>query len=47
VPSGPLTLTHKPVPTIRKDLLELFDRSELAKYLTEEELSVLDEGGSE
>jgi succinate dehydrogenase flavoprotein subunit len=52
VPSGPLTLTHKPVPDIRPDLLELFDRSELAKYLSDDELTVLDrpkviEGGSE
>jgi succinate dehydrogenase / fumarate reductase, flavoprotein subunit len=46
-PSGPVTLTHKPVPTIRPDLLALFDRVELSKYLTDEELSVLDEGGSE
>jgi succinate dehydrogenase / fumarate reductase, flavoprotein subunit len=49
-PSGPVTLTQKPVPTIRPDLLGLFDRAELSKYLTEEELSVLDgpdaEGGS-
>ena len=35
-------LTHKPVPTIRPDLLALFDRSELKKYLTEPELAVLD-----
>jgi len=37
-----LELTHKPVPTIRPDLLALFDRSELKKYLTEPELAVLD-----
>jgi hypothetical protein len=30
------------VPTIRPDLLALFDRSELKKYLTEPELAVLD-----
>jgi succinate dehydrogenase flavoprotein subunit len=35
---GNVALSHKPVPTIRPDLLDLFDRSELAKYLTEEEL---------
>jgi succinate dehydrogenase / fumarate reductase flavoprotein subunit len=34
-----VTLSHKPVPTMRPDLLDLFDRSELAKYMTEEELS--------
>jgi succinate dehydrogenase / fumarate reductase flavoprotein subunit len=37
--SGEVSLTHQPVPTMRKDLLDLFDRSELAKYMTEEELS--------
>jgi len=37
-----VALTHKPVPTIRPDLLALFDRSELKKYLTEPELAVLD-----
>jgi succinate dehydrogenase / fumarate reductase flavoprotein subunit len=37
-----IDLTHKPVPTIRPDLLALFDRSELKKYLTEPELAVLD-----
>jgi succinate dehydrogenase / fumarate reductase flavoprotein subunit len=35
---GNVTLTHQPVPTMRPDLLDLFDRSELAKYMTEEEL---------
>jgi succinate dehydrogenase / fumarate reductase flavoprotein subunit len=35
---GDVALSHKPVPTMRPDLLDLFDRSELAKYLTEEEL---------
>jgi len=34
---------HKPVPPIRRDLLELFDRAELAKYMTEAELATLDE----
>ena len=37
-----MELTHKPVPTIRPDLLALFDRSELKKYLTAPELAVLD-----
>jgi succinate dehydrogenase / fumarate reductase flavoprotein subunit len=35
-------LTRKPVPPIRPDLMALFDRSELKKYLTDEELAVLD-----
>ncbi len=37
-----IELTHKPVPTIRPDLLSLFDRSELEKYMTAPELAVLD-----
>jgi succinate dehydrogenase flavoprotein subunit len=37
-----VTLTAQPVPAMRLDLLELFDRSELAKYLTDEELAELD-----
>ena len=37
-----MELTHKPVPTIRPDLLALFDRHELEKYLTAPELAVLD-----
>jgi succinate dehydrogenase / fumarate reductase flavoprotein subunit len=39
---GGIDLAHQPVPAIRRDLLELFDRKELAKYLTEAELAVLD-----
>ncbi len=31
-------LEHKPVPAMRRDLLDLFERSELDKYMTEEEL---------
>ena len=41
--TGDIELHHKPVPTIRPDLLALFDRSELKKYLTEPELKVLDD----
>lgn len=37
--AGSVTLTQQPVPTMRPDLLGLFDRSELAKYMTDEELS--------
>ncbi|WP_320066395.1 fumarate reductase/succinate dehydrogenase flavoprotein subunit [Micromonospora sp. RTGN7] len=31
-------LTHKPLPKMRAELIGLFDRAELAKYLTDEEL---------
>jgi succinate dehydrogenase / fumarate reductase flavoprotein subunit len=31
-------LEQKPLPTMRPDLLELFERSELSKYMTDEEL---------
>jgi succinate dehydrogenase / fumarate reductase flavoprotein subunit len=37
-----VTLSRKPIPEIRLDLLQLFERSELAKYLTEPELARLD-----
>ena len=37
-----IELDRKPVPNIRADLLALFDRSELEKYLTADELMVLD-----
>jgi succinate dehydrogenase / fumarate reductase, flavoprotein subunit len=36
---GSVRLSRKPVPMIRRDLLELFERSELEKYLTTEELA--------
>jgi succinate dehydrogenase / fumarate reductase flavoprotein subunit len=39
VEDGVIRLRRQPVPEIRQDLLELFERSELAKYLTEEELA--------
>jgi succinate dehydrogenase / fumarate reductase flavoprotein subunit len=38
---GEVKLTRKPVPTMRRDLLELFDKSELKKYMTPEELADL------
>jgi succinate dehydrogenase / fumarate reductase flavoprotein subunit len=41
-----VTLTAQPVPAMRLDLLELFERSELAKYLTDEELAELDAAGT-
>jgi succinate dehydrogenase / fumarate reductase flavoprotein subunit len=36
--SDEVRLDHKPVPTMREDLLELFEPSELTKYMTDEEL---------
>jgi succinate dehydrogenase / fumarate reductase, flavoprotein subunit len=36
---GNVELTRKPVPTMRPDLLDLFDKSELGKYMTEDELA--------
>lgn len=39
-------LRRQPVPEIRQDLLELFERTELSKYLTEPELTRLDGGGT-
>lgn len=43
-PDGTVTLSRQPVPEIREDLLALFERGELSKYLTEDELSRYDEG---
>ncbi|GIE27690.1 succinate dehydrogenase flavoprotein subunit [Actinoplanes italicus] len=37
--SGEVLLERKPVPRMRDELFNLFDRSELAKYVTEEELA--------
>ena len=39
--AGGVRVDDVPQPPIRTDLLELFDRSELTKYLTKDELSVL------
>jgi succinate dehydrogenase / fumarate reductase flavoprotein subunit len=36
---GRIRLTRRETPPIRPDLLALFERDELAKYLTDEELS--------
>jgi succinate dehydrogenase / fumarate reductase flavoprotein subunit len=44
---GRAQLVHKPVPTIRRDLLELFELSELKKYMTDEELEGLPGGEPE
>src|SRR5690349_11322267 len=46
-PSGGVQLKRQPVPEIRQDLLELFERTELSKYLTEPELARLDAGGAD
>ena len=40
---GRVTMRRQPIPPIRPELLALFDRAELAKYMTGEELTVLDE----
>jgi succinate dehydrogenase / fumarate reductase flavoprotein subunit len=40
-------LEHKPVPTMRPELLELFEVSELKKYMTDDELAGLAEDGGE
>src|ERR1700722_19429163 len=34
-----ITLTHQPLAPMREDLITLFDKGELSKYLTEEELA--------
>ena len=41
--SGGVRVEQEPITPIRPDLLALFERSELAKYLTEDELTPLDE----
>jgi succinate dehydrogenase / fumarate reductase flavoprotein subunit len=40
-----VTLTDQPVPTMRDELLGLFDRTEMSKYLTEEEMAAFDAAG--
>ncbi|MBW6433234.1 fumarate reductase/succinate dehydrogenase flavoprotein subunit [Actinoplanes hulinensis] len=37
--AGEVHLERKPVPRMRAELIDLFDRSELAKYMTDEELA--------
>jgi succinate dehydrogenase / fumarate reductase flavoprotein subunit len=39
---GQVALTHQPIPAVRPELLALFEVSELKKYMTEDELTVLD-----
>jgi succinate dehydrogenase / fumarate reductase flavoprotein subunit len=36
-----VALSRKPLPAVRPDLLALFDKGELKKYMTEEELAGL------
>jgi succinate dehydrogenase / fumarate reductase, flavoprotein subunit len=36
-----IKITHQPVPPMRDDLIALFDRAELKKYLSEEEMAAL------
>jgi succinate dehydrogenase / fumarate reductase flavoprotein subunit len=40
--AGEVVLERKPVPTMRDDLIGLFDRAELSKYLTDEEVAEYD-----
>ncbi len=40
--SSGVTITRKPVPTMPAELMQLFDRAELGKYLTDEELAEFD-----
>jgi succinate dehydrogenase flavoprotein subunit len=39
---GEVSLSRQPLPTMRDDLLVMFERSEMSKYLTEEELAAYD-----
>jgi succinate dehydrogenase / fumarate reductase flavoprotein subunit len=40
--SGDVVLERKPLPKMREELIQLFDRAELSKYLTEDELAEFD-----
>jgi succinate dehydrogenase / fumarate reductase, flavoprotein subunit len=44
---GDVLLEHKPVPKMRDELIKLFDRTELSKYLTDDELAAFDAIGGE
>jgi succinate dehydrogenase / fumarate reductase flavoprotein subunit len=39
-----VTIVEQPMPTMRDDLISLFQRDELSKYLTDEEMNALPEG---
>ncbi|MEU4213857.1 fumarate reductase/succinate dehydrogenase flavoprotein subunit [Actinoplanes sp. NPDC026623] len=45
--TGDVHLERKPVPKMRDELIKLFDRTELSKYLTDEELAEYDEAVGE
>jgi succinate dehydrogenase / fumarate reductase flavoprotein subunit len=45
-PGGAVEVFKQPLPVMPTDLLSLFDRDELAKYMTEDELSELPKGDS-
>jgi succinate dehydrogenase flavoprotein subunit len=40
--SGDVHLEHKPLPKMRDELISLFDRTELGKYLTDDEMTEFD-----
>ena len=40
--TGDVHLERKPVPKMRDELIKLFDRTEVSKYVTEEELAAYD-----
>jgi succinate dehydrogenase / fumarate reductase flavoprotein subunit len=42
-----VSMVRQPLPTIRPDLLALFAKSELKKYMTDEELADLPESASD
>jgi succinate dehydrogenase / fumarate reductase flavoprotein subunit len=44
---GDVHLERKPVPKMRDELIKLFDRTELSKYMTDEELTAFDAIGGE
>jgi succinate dehydrogenase / fumarate reductase flavoprotein subunit len=46
-PSGEVALTRKPLPKMPAELLALFDRTEMSKYLTEDELAEFDAMGKD
>ena len=37
-----MVLERKPLPKMRAELIQLFDRAELSKYLTEDEIADFD-----
>ena len=40
--AGDVQLERKPLPRMRPELIKLFDRTELSKYVTEDELAEYD-----